>query len=69
MKAIFIILLFPFVAFAFYDGIPYKKTEICEKIKSDHETAMANYGKANASYKKADADYEKALEDIVKYCT
>ena len=75
MKATFIILLFPSVACAFYNGIPYKKTEICEKIKNDHETAMANYGKANAGYKKsyadykkADADYDKAIEDIKKYC-
>ena len=53
MKAIFIILLFPSVSFAFIKDIPYKKTEICEKIKTV-------FSKATADSLKADADYYRA---------
>ena len=60
MRAIFIF-LFPSLAFAFVKGVPYQKTEICEKIKADYEQAQADYDKAQA-------DYDKAHEDMIKAC-
>lgn len=42
MKIIFILLLFPSVAFAFITGVPYKKTDICQKIKVVFDKAFAD---------------------------
>ena len=39
MKVLFIILLFPSVACALWEAIPYKKNKICEKIVKDSYTA------------------------------
>ena len=61
MKPFLIILLFPSLSFAFLKGIPYKETEICEKIREDYKEAQALYDKASA-------DRDKELADRLCFC-
>ncbi len=65
MKTVFIVLLFPSVAGAFYKGIPYKETEIYKKIKT-----FVNLSKIQTRFKlsKAKAEVDKAIVDQAK-CT
>ena len=64
MKATFIILLFPSLAFSFYNGIPYKKTEICKKIKTDfYKASFDSVFNESKTYSKL----SKAYADALKY--
>ena len=62
MKVVFIILLFPSVACAFLKGIPYKKTEICEKIKADYDQADIGWYQAVADW----SNFVKVQTDMAK---
>ena len=64
MKSVFIILLFPSVAFGFLEGVAYKKSSECNKVETALETDLRNIDIALRKYYFA---YSKAFLGAQKH--
>ena len=54
MKFVFIILFFPFFAWGFMFGVPFKKSEVCVKIRTD---IIKNWKRDEENQKKEGGDF------------
>ena len=66
MKFVFIILLLPSVAFGFFEGVPYKKSSECNKIRINLNNVLMKVGYLPLPPKYY-AGYSKALLEAQKH--
>ncbi len=59
MKRILLLLLFPFVASAFFKDVHVKDTKVCNKLKSEYSSFESEWIKSNNRWVKAFGDLKK----------